>query len=385
MLRSLTGKPVLYYSAMLTMWVMARLFTGEATEESLSLTSHMDMGHEISGPRLSRWDGMSYFAGGALPTHTTSIGTRNVATDRAVNAPAASLYAPLRPLDYPGYSSSVTPYDPSAQGLASGRDMPEPRSGLISRVIPSRRDAQLAEFGTYRSSVPLAPGPLTGRQRLSKNGRPDRLSVDSWMFVRKDGSAAISGAPTYGGSQAGAILRYRFKPSSGLDPFAYIRSSSALRAKESELSAGVAARPLASAPLRLAAEMQLHNVRGRKEWRPALYGISEVPPFSMPLGLEGEMYVQGGYVGGDYSTYFTDGQLRADRRLLSLKDIELYGGLGIWGGAQKGVQRLDMGPSARMMLDVYDTPARVTLDWRMKVAGNAEPSSGPALTISAGF
>ena len=30
-------------------------------------------------------------------------------------------------------------------------------------------------------------------------------------------------------------------------------------------------------------------------------------------------------------------------------------------------------------------PSRLSLDWRFRVAGEAEPADGPALTLSAGF
>ncbi|MBS1239358.1 MAG: hypothetical protein H6R45_64, partial [Proteobacteria bacterium] len=58
---------------------------------------------------------------------------------------------------------------------------------------------------------------------------------------------------------------------------------------------------------------------------------------------------------------------------------------GAWGGAQKGAARLDIGPSASLQLKLGEANSRVSMDWRFRVAGEARPASGPALTISAGF
>ena len=94
---------------------------------------------------------------------------------------------------------------------------------------------------------------------------------------------------------------------------------------------------------------------------------------------------QAGYVGGKYASAFADGQLRAERPLAEFGDAKLTAGGGAWGGAQKGAARLDIGPSASLQLKLGQTSSRLSMDWRFRVAGAAEPASGPALTISAGF
>ena len=53
-------------------------------------------------------------------------------------------------------------------------------------------------------------------------------------------------------------------------------------------------------------------------------------------------------------------------------------GFGVWGGAQPGLYRVDAGP--RVTMRVRDN-VRVHLDWRQRLAGNARPGSGPALTL----
>jgi hypothetical protein len=120
--------------------------------------------------------------------------------------------------------------------------------------------------------------------------------------------------------------------------------------------------------------------------RPAAFAITELPPATLPLGVRAEAYAQAGYVGGDFATAFVDGQARIDAPVSRLgPDVQIRAGGGIWGGAQKHAARLDVGPSATLGFRLGETQSRVAIDYRFRVAGSAEPKSGPALTISAGF
>jgi hypothetical protein len=57
-------------------------------------------------------------------------------------------------------------------------------------------------------------------------------------------------------------------------------------------------------------------------------------------------------------------------------------GLGVWGGAQPGLYRVDVGPRVTMKVR---RNVRVHFDWRQRVAGNALPGSGPAITLAGDF
>jgi hypothetical protein len=70
---------------------------------------------------------------------------------------------------------------------------------------------------------------------------------------------------------------------------------------------------------------------------------------------------------------------------LSDNPLALSLGAAAWGGAQEGAARLDLGPTLRLDLTVGQVPARVSLDWRQRVASDASPGSGVAATVSAGF
>ena len=240
--------------------------------------------------------------------------------------------------------------------------------------------------------VPFYPG---GSQTLGSGGmgsrqRADRWSLDSWVLWRRGSTAALSGGlliPSYGASQAGAVLRYRLAPGSALRPAAYLRTTAALNgSSEREVALGLSLRPIARLPVSLQGEARYTSTPVAHALRPAVLAVTELPPFTMPLGLRGEAYGQAGYVGGKFSTSFADGQLRVDRQLLRLGKAELRVGGGAWGGIQKGASRLDAGPSLTIGQPLGG-PASIRLgaDWRFRVAGKAAPGSGPAVTLSAGF
>jgi hypothetical protein len=225
--------------------------------------------------------------------------------------------------------------------------------------------------------------PIAGRP-----ARPDRWTGDAWLLMRNGSSGPLApGTPSYGRSQTGAVLRYRMAATNGHRPVAYVRATRALAGPhESEVAAGFAARPLAGVPLSLAGEVRVSERPAGREVRPAAFAVTELPPARLPLGLRAEAYAQAGYVGGHFATAFVDGQARIDAPVVRLgSNARMRAGGGVWGGAQKHAARLDVGPSATLSFPLGDTQSRVALDYRMRVAGDAAPESGPVLTISAGF
>ncbi len=191
---------------------------------------------------------------------------------------------------------------------------------------------------------------------------------------------------TYGGSQAGALLRYRIAPNSEREPVAYLRATAATADRsQRDLALGLSARPAREFPLTAHAEIRASEIEGRGEIRPAVFAVLAPDPVTLPAGLRGEAYAQAGYVGGDFGTLFADGQARVDRRVAGSSGASLHAGSGIWAGAQEGAGRLDIGPSARAQFSFDGVPARLQVDYRIRLAGKAKPETGVALTISTGF
>jgi len=258
--------------------------------------------------------------------------------------------------------------------MAGVAQLPLPRF-VMDRLSATDRSASLMPAEARQARV----APLSAK----------RWSADGWLLLREGGVGATAAglpSPSYGASQAGAVIRYRLAPASAHRPALYLRATSAVQApRGEELALGFSARPLARVPIALQAELRATQQTGGTTWRPAVGAVTELPRFDLPAGLSGEVYAQAGYVGGPGASAFVDGQLRIERRLTGLGRGELRAGLGAWGGAQKGANRIDVGPSATLDFPLGGGQGRVSADWRLRAAGNAAPKSGPAITLSAGF
>ncbi|MEW4448670.1 hypothetical protein [Qipengyuania sp. JC766] len=214
-----------------------------------------------------------------------------------------------------------------------------------------------------------------------------RWSLGAWLFLRDGGNVSQAATlPSYGRSQAGAVLRRRFDLSDRHSTDAYLRATSALNTpRYPEVALGVSGRPVPDIPIRTQVELRVREDGNGAELRPAVLAVTELPPFRLPLNVRGEAYVQAGYVAGDFATGFVDGQVRLERELAQVGGASLRLGGGAWGGAQRDVNIVTAGPTATLEGRVVNVPVRLSLDYRFKVAGNAEPGSGAALTLSTGF
>ena len=239
-------------------------------------------------------------------------------------------------------------------------------------------------------STRLAAGTETGeaKQPLARR-RPDRWSLDGWVFARQKSGAGLAAqgrGPTYGASQAATVLRYRLAPESAHDPHAYGRIYKALVAEgESEVALGLSGKAVKTVPVRLHAELRGTRFVNSSQLRPAAFATTELPVVALPGGAQAETYLQAGIVGGANATGFIDGEAQVMRPVKEYRAGRISLGAGAWGGAQKDAARFDLGPSMRVDVMLADTPARLSLDWRERVAGDAEPKSGLAVTLSTGF
>ncbi|MBA3667573.1 MAG: hypothetical protein H0W65_07615, partial [Sphingomonas sp.] len=91
-----------------------------------------------------------------------------------------------------------------------------------------------------------------------------------------------------------------------------------------------------------------------------------------------DAYLQTGLVGARSRDWFVDGSAAFSRPVWR----NVSAGVGIWGGAQPGLARIDAGPRVSMRVG---GKMRVHVDYRAKLAGNAEPGSGGVVTLAGDF
>lgn len=270
--------------------------------------------------------------------------------------------------------------------------LPEGQIWTLVPTVPPSLDAtdHIASVALVLQTQPQSHGLSSPAAPPETSAERSRWWVDGWAlwregsgFARAPSTSLLSG---YGGSQAGAMVRYRFTDQSPRDPFAYARVSRALvEGGEAEVAVGIGARPILGLPLTLQGELRLTDARTRALVRPVILAVTEFPVARITERIEAEAYVQAGYIGGDYATGFADGQARIDRRMAKIGSAELRLGAGAWGGAQEGATRLDVGPTASVKFDLGKVPVRLSVDYRTRVAGDAAPDSGVAVTIVGGF
>ena len=286
----------------------------------------------------------------------------------------------------------LPPFAAASEPVTKRQPLP-PRVAANNQLLWLAGMAEMTAQPTVAMAAPARPAPTI---YLPSQADPIRWSADGWLLLRPGGNgfnlpgAGLPGAVIpvgfYGGSQAGLVLRYRLAPSSALRPAIYLRASSGIEhPRGEELAAGFSLRPIPRLPVALLIEGRATRTLTGTIVRPAAALVSELPPARLLLGIRGEAYVQAGYVGGRDGTAFVDGQARAEHALISAGGFNLRAGGGVWGGAQRGARRLDVGPTATLSLRLGPVGTRVSADYRFRIAGAAAPGSGPVVTLSAGF
>jgi hypothetical protein len=202
-----------------------------------------------------------------------------------------------------------------------------------------------------------------------------------WRFSTSSGSALAPGAQ-YGGSQSGiiGIIDPFGAPDHGLSLLA--RGSMTPDRDEREVALGLRWRPASNWPLTLSAERRF-RADAPDRFAAYLAGGVDTLPIAGLWSLDA--FGQAGYATGQNGGGFFDAQARATHPLATIKRVPLSAGIGTWAGGQKGAMRFDIGPTIAAKVDAGPTTVLIQLDWRLRGAGNAEPKSGLALTVSTGF
>lgn len=239
----------------------------------------------------------------------------------------------------------------------------------LASIFPTSRP----HSASSAESLPAPPEPPIEQ-------KPKRFQLSTWALLRSQqtgiaGSQSLASGGQLGASQAGARLIYNINRRIALAA----RLSSPVGQRGGEAAIGVRIQPLLDIPVWLTAERRQAIGKfggGRNDF--ALFfegGIYERP---LPWHFSLDTYLQGGVVGLKSHDLFVDGGLTVTRPLFK----RFSAGFGIWGGAQPGLARLDIGPRVTMRVRKN---FKVHLDWRQKLVGNARPGSGPALTLAGDF
>ena len=292
-----------------------------------------------------------------------------------IEAAAFPIPAPARVAVLPRPAARI----PGIQPVMVDYDLAVPAPPVWFTPLPQLDDWPLSRIASSSPSWRSAP------MRTTPAGGPypprlDRISLTTWSLLRQipagsplpDESLASGG--TLGGSQAGARLAYAFNRSLA----ASLRLTSNIGGVNgAEVALGMRWTPLRRVPVSITAERrQRIGKAGRSAF--ALFAEGGVYDRPMPYQFYLDAYAQAGVVGFHNSSLFADGAVTFTRPVWR----QLSAGAGVWAGIQPGVYRVDAGP--RLSLRVGRS-MRVHLDYRQRLAGEALPGSGPAVTIGGDF
>ena len=275
--------------------------------------------------------------------------------------------APLASLKVPAVSASASSEAAGSRLLAAtsldqtaGPRQSEPVDGSGVALSPS---------GLIALVPPRAPG-------------ASRWSGNIYLFRRgDDGSTPLASGGQLGGSQGGARVAYRLDMAGRIAAAARIASPLA-DAHGAEAAVGIDWHPLPTVPLRVSVERRIDlGGGGRNAW--SAYAAGGFWRQAGRITLDG--YAQAGIVGARRRDIFADGALRAGYRRELGTGGSLTFGAGAWAAAQPHVERVDLGPRIALGLNIGGTPLTVAAEWRVRVAGDAAPGSGLALTLAADF
>lgn len=243
----------------------------------------------------------------------------------------------------------------------------EPSTVSISEAVPAAM-----------VTVPTGAGASAGRPN-------SRWSGQAWLLWRPDAGGGRAFAPLLGGSQMGVRIDYRLTSGAAGMFSLYGRASRALERPFAEEGAvGLAWRP-GKLPVSLMVERrQRLGPGGRNGF--AVLAAGGLNPTEIAPHVEAEGYAQAGFVGLPGSDGFADGKATLSYRLMPQNDrLSVNVGGALSGSVQPGARRLDMGPEVRLRLPSGRHALRLSAEWRMRVAGNARPASGPAVTLVTDF
>ncbi|WP_194745501.1 hypothetical protein [Thermaurantiacus tibetensis] len=221
-----------------------------------------------------------------------------------------------------------------------------------------------------------------------------RLSFGVYALAREGAQGdAVAATPVLGSTQTGALAGWTLDPLARrrVTAFARVATGSDARGRldpeTAEAAVGVRVDPLPRVPVHVAVERRIAlGAFGRNAWSARLAGGTARQVSALGRPVELSVYGEGGVVGFGPADLYGGGEATALAPLVSLDRIRLSAGVGGWASGQEGFitsHRVDVGPMLK--LGFANTPVSARLDYRVKVAGNAAPGSGLALTIAGDF
>ena len=368
------GRPLRFLVVAMTLWVGARIAI--ATDISM-IGLHRGYAHDIPTLTTAIPAGARHTASGAM--RATSENRRGKTVIRySASIISVDQTAPSRHLEHIPILPTSMNQSGGIQYAALGQSLPLPQAIAEGGGTPMP-----AAASSDSRAIAVASISPTGVEARSQGAQ---WSGSAWIYWRDRGNAGTLGsAGQLGGSQAGVRIDRKIADVRKDMPVSlYGRLTTALeRPHMPEAAVGLGIKPVSGTiPLFLGVERRIaldHDARNAF----ALFGATGLNPVPVGGRVIAEGYVQAGLVGFSRKDAFVDGRMALG---LPIDDKgRMLAGLSLSGGAQPGISRLDIGPAFQWRLPLKHTPARLIVEWRQRIAGNARPGSGPSITLASDF
>jgi hypothetical protein len=285
--------------------------------------------------------------------------------------------APLRILQTPRARDTSTTINASAR--LSSPNLPK---AVVMPQMPTTNAKQIVVALPNEAVVSLPPTPPTFATASNT-----RLKLSGWMVWRsRDRQSSLAPLGQLGGAQAGirgVLPIAEAGPKSSIGMTARL-SAPLLQERGKEAAFGVNLQRKGRVPIEVGLERRVAiDAEGRKAF--AIILAAGVYDLKMAKKLHLNGYAQTGLVGIRSRDGFVDGALQLDRSVTKFGSSAIDLGGGAWVSAQPTLARLDIGPTATLHLRAGDKNLRIVGGWRFRVAGNAAPGSGPAVSVGTNF
>ena len=326
----------------------------------------------------------------STPAASAPLGPHAV---RAVGAPRRRAFAMSDHAERPGSALATTngvdatPSQLTATPEAESAAIPgfdAAAKGYAALAIGDRRRAD-AWFGAAIASARTVGGaPQLGAWEREKVRLNRRWSGDAYALFRDAGIKGAAASPVLGGGQSGVAIAYAHDPLARRPLVVFARVFAAhdnrnlIDGDTAQAAIGVRWQPISG--VTVAAE-RLVAIGGatQGDWNLRVAGGGERKFGRLLVDGYGEAGVRGN------SEVYAGAQARVQTPIVSAGTVAITGGPAVWGSfqsAQPTVSRFDIGVGVTGRLP---TGLAISADWRWRVAGNAAPTNGPALTISMAF
>jgi hypothetical protein len=267
-------------------------------------------------------------------------------------------------------------------------------AAAYQRLQAGERREALRLFEAALAASAETPDPRAAQWRRDAQMLRRRWSGQAFALIRETGidpATGIATGPLLGTSQSGFAVAYAPNPLARRPLALTARVNAATdangRTDNRTAQAAFGVRWQATPAVALSGERLVSlGEFARDDWLVRLSAGTSRSFRPRGLAVNGDAYGEVSLLGnGDV---VGAGQLRGLTPVLA-KPVSLSAGLGAWGSVQKAgpetIGRLDLGPSAVVRLGQGRFGFEIAADYRQRLAGNAEPGSGPTLTLSTNF